>query len=204
MAMCVPLTFARVSVPVFAAGQLAADLQGPVSLHAGVSEAEARSPGGSEWGTGLELPRADVAASRVPDGLPAPTSGTFIVQASAEVEQPITSSENAVSLVPGMFVEVFISGDTLSGVLPIPRHALREGRFVWVFREGRLRIVPVGKVLRTDRETAYLEGGLESGTRIVTTPLDAVTEGMLIRTGEPPAGAEGSPTGPKATSGGQP
>lgn len=89
MAMCVPLTFARVSVPVFTAGELPADPQGPASLHAGVSQAEARTRGGAEWGTGLELPRADVAASPVPDELPAPTSGTFIAQTSAEAEQPI-------------------------------------------------------------------------------------------------------------------
>lgn len=107
-----------------------------------------------------------------------------MVTVVVEVEQPPLSIADRPSLVPGMFVEAFLRGETLKEVLPVPRHALREGRVLWVADEGRLRIVPVTEILRMEREILYLAGDVESGDRVVITPLDAVTDGMRIRTKE--------------------
>jgi hypothetical protein len=81
-----------------------------------------------------------------------------------------------------MFVEVSIQGRTLKQVFPIPRHALREGRTIWMAREGRLRIEPIPPIARLDREIAYLAGGVKSGDQVIVSPLDTVTDGMRIRT----------------------
>ncbi|MEM1203478.1 MAG: efflux RND transporter periplasmic adaptor subunit [Acidobacteriota bacterium] len=82
-------------------------------------------------------------------------------------------------LLPGTFVDVAIEGRTLDRVVAIPRFALREGDAVWVVEGETLRIRPVD-VVRRDREQAFL-AGLGGGDELVTSPLDAVTDGMKIR-----------------------
>ena len=48
-------------------------------------------------------------------------------------------------------------------------------------RQGAYRIQEV-KVVRRDKEYAYVASGLEDGDIIITSPLDTVTDGMKIRT----------------------
>jgi RND family efflux transporter MFP subunit len=83
-------------------------------------------------------------------------------------------------LLPGTFVEVEIEGKTIENVVPIPRSALHDGGYVWTVQGGVLRIRDV-RVVRTDRDRAYVVEGLEEGSRIVTTPLEVVTDGMKVR-----------------------
>ncbi|MFW6032652.1 MAG: efflux RND transporter periplasmic adaptor subunit [Phycisphaeraceae bacterium] len=88
-------------------------------------------------------------------------------------------------LLPGMFVDVAIRGRELEGVLPIPRHALREGGEVWtVDEDSRLHIQPV-EIAWLDSEQAFVSGGLEPGQIVVTSNLDAVAEGMPVRVSLP-------------------
>ncbi|NOZ25471.1 MAG: efflux RND transporter periplasmic adaptor subunit [Nitrospirae bacterium] len=81
----------------------------------------------------------------------------------------------------GMFVDVILYGETLSGVFPIPAQALREGDTVWVVDgEDKLDIRPV-TVVRREQETLLVRDGLEDGERIVLTTISGAAEGMRLR-----------------------
>lgn len=105
---------------------------------------------------------------------------TRMVTIVAEIDRGQSDSGGKPDLLPGMFAEVSIYG-TLEDGVPIPRSVLREGERVWLLDdEGRLRIQDV-QVGRTGREQVLVVAGLEEGARLVTTHLDAVTDGMAVR-----------------------
>jgi hypothetical protein len=97
-----------------------------------------------------------------------------------EVARPFSGGDGRPPLMPNTFVDVRIFGSTLDDVVPLPRHALREGEKVWVFDDGRLRVLDVS-VARADREKVYVSAGLEEGDEVIVSALDAVTDGMKIR-----------------------
>jgi len=98
-----------------------------------------------------------------------------------EVRDPFAAEDGRPPLVPGMFIrEVEIQGRTVSGIVRIPRHALRKGQYVWVAEDGRLRIREV-TIARRDEQFVYVSQGLADGDRVITTALDAVSDGMEIR-----------------------
>jgi RND family efflux transporter MFP subunit len=97
-----------------------------------------------------------------------------------EVARPFAASGGRPPLMPNTFVDVRIFGSTLDDVVPLPRHALRDGERVWVFDDGSLRILDVD-VARADRERVYVSAGLEEGDEVIVSALDAVTDGMKIR-----------------------
>jgi len=97
-----------------------------------------------------------------------------------EVQRPFAASGGRPALMPNTFVDVRIFGSTLDDVVPLPRHALREGEKVWVFDDGSLRILDVD-VARADRERVYVSAGLKEGDEVVVSALDAVTDGMKVR-----------------------
>ncbi len=86
-------------------------------------------------------------------------------------------------LLPGTFVDVEIAGHELSEVIPLPRHAVHEGGVVWVVEGTRLSFAPV-TIVRTNRDTAFVSEGLEPGDTVVVSQLDAVTDGMEVRSVE--------------------
>ncbi len=97
-----------------------------------------------------------------------------------EVRRPFNPQGDRPPLMPNTFVDVRIFGRSLDGVVPLPRHALRDGERVWVFDDGSLRILDVD-VARADRERVYISGGLEEGDEVIVSALDAVTDGMKVR-----------------------
>jgi len=97
-----------------------------------------------------------------------------------EVARPFAASGGRPPLMPNTFVDVRIFGSTLEDVMPLPRHALRDGERVWIFDDGSLRILDVD-VARADRERVYVSAGLEEGDEVIVSALDAVTDGMKIR-----------------------
>jgi len=109
-----------------------------------------------------------------------------------EVRRPFNPQGDRPPLMPNTFVDVRIFGRSLDGVVPLPRHALRDGEKVWVFDDGSLRILDV-RVARADRERVYVSAGLVEGDEVIISALDAVTDGMKVRA----AGSERSesPTG---------
>ncbi|HPR64261.1 MAG TPA: efflux RND transporter periplasmic adaptor subunit [Thermoanaerobaculia bacterium] len=105
---------------------------------------------------------------------------TRVVHVIVEVTHSLSEGDSPVLLIPGMFVDVSIHGTTMSGVVPIPRHALRADQTVWVVSGNTLQIRKV-EAARTDRDFAYISRGLSDGDRIVVSALDVVTDGMVVR-----------------------
>jgi hypothetical protein len=63
----------------------------------------------------------------------------------------------------------------------LPRSALRgRDQVVVVDGENRLRLRRV-EILRTERETVVIAGGLAPGERVCTSPLETVDEGSQVK-----------------------
>jgi multidrug efflux pump subunit AcrA (membrane-fusion protein) len=63
----------------------------------------------------------------------------------------------------------------------IPRSALHpDDRVLVLDNENRLHYRSI-QVLRTERESVIVEGGLEAGEKVVVSPLAAAIEGMAVR-----------------------
>ncbi|MBW2027580.1 MAG: efflux RND transporter periplasmic adaptor subunit [Deltaproteobacteria bacterium] len=88
-------------------------------------------------------------------------------------------------LVPGLFVKVDLEGKTLQDAAVIPRSSLREDKTVWVVDAGgRLRFRRV-EVARFHGNTVLVRSGLKRGDLLVTSTLQAVTDGMVVRAADP-------------------
>lgn len=106
------------------------------------------------------------------------------------IADPFKTNGHVLPLLPGSFVKVEISGHDLQQVVAVPRHAIHDGGVVWIVQEENLRIIPV-TIIRTDLDTAYISEGVAPGDQVIVSQLDAVTEGMIVRTVET-ATSEGS------------
>jgi RND family efflux transporter MFP subunit len=98
-----------------------------------------------------------------------------------EVKDPFETAGGQPPLTPGMFVRIEIKGKKLASVVRLPRHTVHNGNQVWIAKNNTLNIREV-TIDRTDSEYAYITSGIAGGELIVTSPIDAVTEGMAIRT----------------------
>jgi RND family efflux transporter MFP subunit len=107
-----------------------------------------------------------------------------VVHVIARVEDPYGRSGDGERppLAVGLFVEAEIEGREVEEVVVLPRAALRDGSHVLVVDpDDRLRIRAV-EVMRVNREAAILRSGVRAGERICLSPLDAVVDGMKVRT----------------------
>lgn len=104
-----------------------------------------------------------------------------MVHVVVDVRRPFDGPAGKPPLLPGTFVEVRIAGVTLPDVVEVPRHAIHHDDTVWVVEDGRLLLRPV-EVARSDRDTSLVSAGLEPGEQVVVSALDAVTDGMKVRT----------------------
>lgn len=103
-----------------------------------------------------------------------------MVHVIVEVEKPFEYEAGGVPLTPGMFVDVSIKGKTLKNAIAVPRGSVHNRDQVWVANDGHLKIKTV-KIARSDRAFSYTSEGLEAGDVIITSPIDAVVDGMRIR-----------------------
>ena len=83
-------------------------------------------------------------------------------------------------VIPGLFVDVEIKAKELSAISLVPKSALRANNTLWIAKNGRLRIIKPEVVYQSDSEL-YIKG-LDSGTLVITSQLDVITDGMQIRT----------------------
>jgi len=112
---------------------------------------------------------------------------TRMVHVVARVDDPYgrERSDRPMPLAVGMFVHAEIGGRTVHDVAVLPRAALRAGGQVWVVNDQKIQFRPV-EVLRAERDVVLIAGGLENGELICISPMEAVTDGMRVRTGELP------------------
>ena len=115
-----------------------------------------------------------------------------LVHVVARVKDPYGRGEDPKRppLAVGLYVRAEIDGRAADGVAVLPRAALRGEDTVLVVDEGdRLRFRKVG-ILRRTRETVVIDSGLAAGERICVSPLEAVTDGMRVRTADEEPNAE--------------
>ncbi len=113
---------------------------------------------------------------------------TRMIHVIVEVPHPFHPAAIARSLLPGMFVTVAIHGHPIHGAFELPRSAIHNGESAWVVRNHHLTIVPV-RIARYDGDMALITSGLTDGDVVVTSQLEVVTDGMLVRVAEDPAGS---------------
>lgn len=111
-------------------------------------------------------------------------SRTRMLPLFARVDDPFQRAAGASgpSLPIGLYVEAEIGGRTYADVVAIPRSALRgTDEVLIVDPEGSLRFRRV-QVLRAERDEVLISDGLADGDIVCISPLEAVTDGMRVRT----------------------
>jgi len=98
-----------------------------------------------------------------------------------EVPEPFKVIDGRPPLLPGVFAEVLIQGNTLDNAVAVPRDAIREGGQVWLLNGNRLRIRPL-KIVRVDKNFAYVASDVLDKAIVVISSLDAVVDDMEVRT----------------------
>ncbi len=99
------------------------------------------------------------------------------------IKDPFSTQGDELPLLPGAYVEVTIRGRALEGVHEIPREALRDGSFVWVAGPKDTLVKREVTVGFGTRDNVVITSGIESGARIITSPLFFPIEGMAVREG---------------------
>ena len=113
---------------------------------------------------------------------------TRMINVVIRVDKPY---ETKPPLATGLFVTVEIEGRTLDNAAMIPRSALRDNNVVWVVDENGLLKFRTVTVARLMPNAVLLEGGLNDGEMVVVSSLQAVTDGMKVRTRQ---AQEGNPS----------
>ncbi len=105
---------------------------------------------------------------------------TRTAPAVIEIEEAFTRIRPGVrpALVPGMFLDVTLYGQTLYNVHVVPRDAVHD-EHVYLEREGRLVVQPV-KVAATEDDRVVVRAGLEDGDRVILTDVFPVANGMRV------------------------
>ncbi|WP_455216911.1 efflux RND transporter periplasmic adaptor subunit [Kaarinaea lacus] len=103
----------------------------------------------------------------------------------AQVEDPYGLNPGAgekPELTTGLFVEARIEGRLMEKVFVLPRQSIHNNNTVWVLdQDKRLRIKTV-ELLHRGEERVFVSKGLDNGDTIIVSPLDAVIDGMQLRT----------------------
>lgn len=110
-----------------------------------------------------------------------PQAQTLGVVVAVENPDPEGGSDGSLPLLPGRFVDVAIAVPPNERLLALDPEVLRADERVWVVQDETLRIVPVEVVYRRPDRVYVVGEGLGGESRLVTSDLDIVTEGMPVR-----------------------
>ena len=86
-------------------------------------------------------------------------------------------------------MNVAISGASLDSYAAVPADAVRPGNEIWAVREGKLKIIPVRVIQRSDDVAYIVSPELAEGGGLVTSSLTAPIDGMPVRVAGAPAPA---------------
>lgn len=93
--------------------------------------------------------------------------------------RPGLPADGRPQLAEGMFCQVTVTGVTAREVISVPRSLIRQDGTVPVLRDGRLEL-PSVHVLRFEGDAAFIDRGIEPGSRIVLTPIANPVPGMAL------------------------
>jgi len=105
--------------------------------------------------------------------VPAPLSGGRAVDENISGRAP--------PLLLGAFVNVEITGASLDSYAAVPAIAVRPGNEIWVVRDGKLRVLPVRVIQRTDDLAYIATPSLGEGGRLIVGSVRAPIDGMAVR-----------------------
>jgi len=117
-----------------------------------------------------------------------------VIYAVAQVVDPygVLGQSHQQELKIGTFVNAEIQGLPADNVVVLPRYVLRADSTVLTANaDNELEILPV-TVLRAEPKKVYLSGGIEGGTRVVITTLDAPVPGTRLAIRNPDERAQES------------
>ena len=140
----------------------------------------------SARGTPAEVRAAFAGAEHTWKGYVVRTTGQVdrtsrMISVVVEVPEPFKVIEGRPPLLPGVFAEVLIQGNTLGNAVAVPRDAIREGSQVWLVNGNRLHIRPLN-IVRVDKNFAYVASDVLDKANVIISSLDAVVDGMEVRT----------------------
>jgi multidrug efflux pump subunit AcrA (membrane-fusion protein) len=95
-------------------------------------------------------------------------------------KNPGNRSMGSVFLRPGTFVTVIIKGRKVEKAFLLPRHVVHTGDVVYTVKDNKLKIQPVS-IMRSFKESVFIDKGLKTGDLVITTPLSGAADGMLVR-----------------------
>ena len=98
------------------------------------------------------------------------------------VQNPYESSDVRPPLLIGTFVTAYLDGRHFDQYYTLPRETLRESDVVWIVREDRLHVRPI-EIIQEVEDTLYVLNGITNQDQVVTSALNAVTDGMRVRAG---------------------
>lgn len=106
---------------------------------------------------------------------------TRMVRVVARVADPYGNAvRGRPPLAVGMFVRAEIYGNTLSGVVSVPRDLMRPGNQILVADGGdalRLRDVDI---VRIERERVLIRSGFQDGDRLITSAVEVAVDGTAV------------------------
>lgn len=88
-------------------------------------------------------------------------------------------TKDAYPLVLDDYVRVVLTGKKLENVFIIPRAYIRDENKIWLEKDGKLIIRPV-TIAYEDRNYSYVTDGLVTGNKIITSPIAAPIEDMVV------------------------
>ncbi|HGY12237.1 MAG TPA: efflux RND transporter periplasmic adaptor subunit, partial [Desulfobacterales bacterium] len=96
-----------------------------------------------------------------------------------EILNPDVNIKTIFNLKPGTFVKCSIVGETFENIFVVPRHLLKSGNILFAINGNHLKMKKVN-VLRKFEEEIYINGGLNPGDKIISSPLPGALEGMEL------------------------
>ena len=118
-------------------------------------------------------------------------SSTRLVNVVVSIDTADLSPRARMLAMPGLYVEVELHGPTLPDVVRLDRAMMRDNGQVWIVDADRL-VLTQPEVVYADN-TCLLVRGLGHESRIVTSSLEIVTSGMLVRIASTNAGSAEEP-----------
>lgn len=108
-------------------------------------------------------------------------SQSRVLHAYVEVRDPFKDvSVGQAALGPGLFVDAEIDGTVLEGVVTIPRSALRGEDEVYLAGSDDTLTIQKVEVQSSTRDRVVLTGGLNSGDKVIVSPIRGAATGMKI------------------------
>ncbi len=95
------------------------------------------------------------------------------------IDDPLAG--DGLPLLPGAFVRVDIEGLPVDGAIAVPRDALVDGGTLWLVGDGDVLVRREVRVGWQDGASVLVTEGLDSGERVVVTPLSLPVEGAPVR-----------------------